>query len=96
MKKLILAVSLAMIAIGAAHAAPPAPKQQGIEGKDYKWNAQEGEKIEALTKKGDKKRGEEGYETCAACHLPSGAGRTDGLARVMGQFFQPQRRPGNA
>jgi len=44
MKKLILAVSLAMFAAGAAHAAPPAPKAQGIEGKDYKWNAQEGEK----------------------------------------------------
>ena len=61
MKKLILAVSLAMFAAGAAHAAPPAPKAQGIEGKDYKWNAQEGEKSEALKLKGDKKRGEEAY-----------------------------------
>jgi cytochrome c553 len=34
--------------------APPAPKTQGIESKDYKWNAQEGEKSEALKLKGDK------------------------------------------
>jgi cytochrome c553 len=86
MKKLILAVSLTMIAIGAAHAGPPAPKKEGIESKDYKWNAQEGEKIEALKLKGDKKRGEEGYEVCGACHLPSGAGRTDGtFPQLAGQ-----------
>jgi cytochrome c553 len=86
MKKLILAVSLAMIAVGAAHASPPAAKKEGIEGKDYKWNAQEGEKIEALTKKGDKKRGEEAYEVCGACHLPSGAGRADGtFPQLAGQ-----------
>jgi len=86
MKKLILAVSLAMIAIGAAHAAPPAAKKEGIESKDYKWNAQEGEKIEALTKKGDKKNGEEAYEVCGACHLPSGAGRADGtFPQLAGQ-----------
>jgi cytochrome c553 len=86
MKKLIIAVSLAMIAVGAAHAAPPAPKKEGIEGKNYQWNAQEGEKIEALKLKGDKKRGEEAYEVCGACHLPSGAGRPDGtFPQLAGQ-----------
>lgn len=86
MKKLIIAASLSIFALGVAHAAPPAPKTQGIEGKDYKWNAQDGEKVEALTKKGDKKRGEEGYETCGACHLPSGAGRPDGtFPQLAGQ-----------
>ena len=70
MKKLIIAASLSIFALGVANAAPPAPKKEGIEGKDYKWNAQDGEKVEALTKKGDKKRGEEGYETCGACHRP--------------------------
>lgn len=86
MKKLIIAISLAMIAAGTVHAGPPAPKKEGIEGKDYKWNAQEGEKIEALTKKGDKKRGEEAYEVCGACHLPSGAGRPDGtFPQLAGQ-----------
>ena len=86
MKKLIIAASLSIFALGVANAAPPAPKKEGIEGKDYKWNAQDGEKVEALTKKGDKKRGEEGYETCGACHLPSGAGRPDGtFPQLAGQ-----------
>ena len=86
MKKLIIAASLSIFALGVVHAAPPAPKKEGIEGKDYKWNAQDGEKVEALTKKGDKKRGEEGYETCGACHLPSGAGRPDGtFPQLAGQ-----------
>ena len=86
MKKLIIAASLSIFALGVAHAGPPAPKKEGIEGKDYKWNAQEGEKIEALHKKGDVKNGEEVYETCAACHLPSGAGRPDGtFPQLAGQ-----------
>jgi cytochrome c553 len=67
-------------------AGPPAPKQGGIEAKDYKWNAQEGEKIEALHKKGDVKAGKEAYEVCGACHLPSGAGRPDGtFPQLAGQ-----------
>ena len=86
MKKLILAASLALIAAGAVHAAPPAPKQAGIEAKDYKWNAQDGEKVEALKLKGDVKRGQEAYEVCGACHLPSGAGRPDGtFPQLAGQ-----------
>ena len=71
-----------------ASPSPPRPprKTQGIEGKDYKWNAEEGEKIEALKLKGDKKRGEEAYEVCGACHLPSGAGRPDGtFPQLAGQ-----------
>ena len=59
MKKLIIAASLSILAAGVATAAPPAPKKEGIEGKSYQWNAQDGEKVEALTKKGDKKRGEQ-------------------------------------
>jgi cytochrome c553 len=63
-----------------------APKAQGIESKGYKWNAQAGEKIEALKKKGDPKAGEDTYEVCAACHLPSGAGRSDGtFPQLAGQ-----------
>ena len=86
MKKLILAVSLTMIAAGAAQAGPPPPKAHGIEDKTYKWNVQEGEKMEALKLKGDKTRGEEGYEVCGACHLPSGAGRPDGtFPQLAGQ-----------
>ncbi|GBG00818.1 hypothetical protein AZSI13_01450 [Azospira sp. I13] len=86
MKKLIIATSLSLLALGVANAGPPAPHQGGIESKDYKWNAQEGEKIEALKLKGDKKRGQEAYEVCGACHLPSGAGRPDGtFPQLAGQ-----------
>ena len=84
MKKSLLLIGL--LTAGVAFAGPPAPHQGGIESKDYKWNAQEGEKIEALKLKGDKKRGEEAYEICGACHLPSGAGRPDGtFPQLAGQ-----------
>lgn len=77
---------LALIATPLAFAGPPAPKKEGIESKGYKWNAQEGEKIEALKLKGDAKRGEEAYEVCSACHLPSAAGRPDGtFPQLAGQ-----------
>ena len=84
-KALTLAISLAMLpALALAQA--PATKQAGIESKDYKWNAQEGEKIEALKVKGNAKAGKEGYEVCGACHLPSGAGRPDGtFPQLAGQ-----------
>lgn len=81
----LIAVCTAAVAL-VAFAGPPAPKKEGIEGKGYKWNAQEGEKIEALKLKGDVKRGEEAYEVCSACHLPSGAGRPDGtFPQLAGQ-----------
>lgn len=86
MKNVLIAAALAALTMGAAQAGAPAPKAQGIEGKGYVWNAQEGEKVEALHKKGDVKRGEEAYEVCGACHLPSGAGRPDGtFPQLAGQ-----------
>lgn len=86
MKKPILALALVMIAAGAAHSAPRATKKVVPEKKEATWNIQEGEQIEALTKKGDRRRGEEAYEVCGACHLPSGAGRTDGtFPQLAGQ-----------
>jgi cytochrome c553 len=84
-KALIVALSVALTP-GFAFAQAPATKKAGIESKDYKWNAQEGEKIEALKLKGDAKAGKEGYEVCGACHLPSGAGRSDGtFPQLAGQ-----------
>lgn len=77
---------LGLLTASVAVAGPPAPKKEGIESQNYQWNMQEGEKIEALNKKGDVTRGEEAYEICGACHLPSGAGRPDGtFPQLAGQ-----------
>ena len=79
-------LTLAALAAGNAGAQAPAPTKQGIESKGYVWNAQEGEKIEALKKKGDAENGKDAYEVCGACHLPSGAGRPDGtFPQLAGQ-----------
>ena len=86
-KALTLAIAAAFMSAAAIAAGPnDAPKKAGIESRDYKWNAAEGEKIEALKLKGDAKAGKEGYEVCGACHLPSGAGRPDGtFPQLAGQ-----------
>ncbi|MGV0977105.1 MAG: c-type cytochrome, partial [Azonexus sp.] len=84
MKASLLLIGL--LSAGVAFANPPAPKKEGIESKNYKWNAEGGEKMEALHKKGNVKNGEEVYEICGACHLPSGAGRADGtFPQLAGQ-----------
>jgi len=90
MKASLLSITLlgavSVAAISVSFAGPPAPKAAGIESKSYTWNAKEGEKLEALKLKGDKVRGEEAYEVCGACHLPSGAGRPDGtFPQLAGQ-----------
>ena len=87
MRKLVLAVTLALAAAAASAADPrQPPKAAGIESKDYQWAKMEGEFKEALAKKGDVKRGQETYEICGACHLPTGAGRPDGtFPQLAGQ-----------
>lgn len=89
MKAKIVSAAAATILFGTAigaWAGPPPPKAAGIEAEGYKWAKMEGEFKEALAKKGDPKRGEEGYEVCGACHLPSGAGRPDGtFPQLAGQ-----------
>ena len=84
--KTLLLLSATLLGSSLALAQAPAPKKAGIEAQGYQWNAQEGEKIEALQKKGDAKNGKEAYEICGACHLPSGAGRPDGtFPQLAGQ-----------
>jgi len=70
----------------AAGAQPPAPKAKGIESEGYSWNEMVGEKVEALTLKGNPENGADAYEVCSACHLPNGAGRPDGtFPQLAGQ-----------
>ncbi len=79
-------ISWLLLAALVAHAQPPAPKAKGIESEGYKWNEMEGEKVEALTLTGDVVNGEDAFEICSACHLPSGAGRPDGtFPQLAGQ-----------
>ena len=84
-KAMVAALALALVP-AAVFAGPPAAHKGGIEEKGYVWNAQEGEKIEALKLKGNAKNGKEAYEVCGACHLPSGSGRPDGtFPQLAGQ-----------
>ncbi len=77
---------LAALVVPATALAQPQPKSAGIESDDYVWNEEIGEKMEALELKGDTMNGEEAYEICSACHLPSGAGRPDGtFPQLAGQ-----------
>lgn len=92
MTKVRISMALAMILCGTltgaapALAQAPAPKEKGIESEGYVWNEMQGEKVEALTLKGDAHEGEEAFEVCSACHLPSGAGRPDGtFPQLAGQ-----------
>ena len=83
---ILAALALAIAGSAPAGAQPPPPKAEGIEAEGYKWNEMEGEKVEALELVGDPTRGEEAYEVCGACHLPSGAGRPDGtFPQLAGQ-----------
>lgn len=87
-KAIAIVLALAMVPAGAARAvdADAAKKAPGIESPGYVWNAQAGEKIEALKLKGHVRAGRESYEMCSACHLPSGAGRPDGsIPQLAGQ-----------
>jgi cytochrome c553 len=80
------AVLTAAIFAGTSGAQPPAPKAEGIESEGYAWNEMIGEKVEALTLKGDVENGTDAFEVCSACHLPSGAGRPDGtFPQLAGQ-----------
>ena len=58
-----------------------------IDIRDYKGNTPPTEKVEALRLVGDAKAGQADYTTyCAACHLPTGNGNTDGsIPQIAGQ-----------
>lgn len=59
---------------------------EGIEAADYKWAKFRGEFKEGVLAIGDAGRGRKLFEMCAVCHLPNGAGRTDGtFPQLAGQ-----------
>jgi cytochrome c553 len=85
----IAGLGIGLLVLGtwaSAMAQPPPPKAQGIESEGYEWNQMMGEKVEALDMTPNLENGEEAYEICGACHLPSGAGRPDGtFPQLAGQ-----------
>jgi cytochrome c553 len=77
---------LAVACLGGDASAQSQPKSEGIESEGYVWNEWVGEKAEALELEPNLENGEEAYEICSACHLPSGAGRPDGtFPQLAGQ-----------
>lgn len=53
------------------------------------WNAEGGEKDEAMKLTPNLEHGKEVYEVCAACHLPEGSGSKDGtFPQIAGQHFE--------
>jgi cytochrome c553 len=83
---LLSALVVLLAFAGTAIAQPPPPKAEGIESEGYQWNEMVGEKMEALQLTGNLENGEEAFEICSACHLPSGAGRPDGtFPQLAGQ-----------
>ncbi|MCC2867261.1 MAG: c-type cytochrome [Candidatus Accumulibacter phosphatis] len=86
MNKRVPGFCLAMLAAVFAHAGPPVPRPAGIEVRDYPWQASAGEKSAALELRGNRKRGQEIYELCRSCHLPSAGGLPDGsIPQLAGQ-----------
>jgi len=89
MKRTRMVVGVALLAAFAFAGeafAQPQPKAEGIESEGYIWNEWVGEKAVALELEPDLENGEEAYEICSACHLPSGAGRPDGtFPQLAGQ-----------
>jgi cytochrome c553 len=78
--------TLAALAVATVASGQAPEKSKGIESEGYKWNEMVGEKVEALHLKGDAEAGEDAYEVCGGCHLPSGAGRDDGtFPQLAGQ-----------
>jgi cytochrome c553 len=76
---LLVSIALGLTACALRAKAPKAEK--GPE-----WNEPQAEKTEALRLTGDPQRGQRLYETCASCHLPSGAGQSNGtMPQLAGQ-----------
>lgn len=84
--KLAMALSAGVLALTALTGAgddPGAPKNVNV------WNAEGGEKDEAMKLTPNLENGKNVYEVCAACHLPEGSGSKDGtFPQIAGQHFE--------
>jgi cytochrome c553 len=81
--KLALVAGTAVVAMGLLTGAGDDP---GAKPTVNVWNAEGGEKDEALQLTPDKDHGREVYEVCSACHLPEGSGAKDGtFPQLAGQ-----------
>jgi cytochrome c553 len=81
------ALAMGLAVSGQALAAGPQGKEnEGVKVGADVWNAEGGEKDEALHLKADLANGKDVYEVCSACHMPEGWGLTDGtFPQLAGQ-----------
>jgi len=80
------AVLLSLGLVQAVAGEPAAPADPGAKTNVNVWNADGGEKDEALHLTPNKENGREVYEVCSACHLPEGSGAKDGtFPQLAGQ-----------
>ena len=84
--KLALTLGVSLVSLGLLMGAGDDP--------DHKtnvnvWNAEGGEKDEAMKLTPNLENGKVVYEVCAACHLPEGSGSKDGtFPQIAGQHFE--------
>jgi len=74
----MLRVFLTALVFAACAREEGTPARAPVETLEVEEAAVVDETAEALRLKGDVEAGAQAYETCAVCHLPSGAGRDDG------------------
>lgn len=84
--RLGLYAAVALVAIATGLSAVEVGAEEPKASERPEWNAPQAEKLEALRVKGDPQRGQRLYESCASCHLPSGAGQRNGtMPQLAGQ-----------
>jgi len=84
--RLMVTVGAAVLALSALMGAGDDP---GAKTNVNVWNAEGGEKDEAMKLTPNLENGKAVYEVCAACHLPEGWGSKDGtFPQIAGQHFE--------
>ena len=78
---LATSAAVLLLALGAASAGGPPPKEIDKTRKVWMWD--DSEREEALKLKPDVANGKDVYEVCTACHMPEGWGLVDGTFPLL-------------
>lgn len=86
MKTRLPMLLLALPILAACAQSGPSPRADESAPGVGVWNEMEGEKLQALSARGDAARGAIAFEVCAGCHRDGGTGRANGsYPRLAGQ-----------